>query len=132
MRDIEGAVGRMGSLMGSWRGLCLLVTTNPFTETMISMVKRALNNVIANVDLRDGLKIVARRALVQWHGPSKPTTGVRVNFDSDLAAPLARRDANGRGMGWIRSYGYTSLAQQAFRGLRWRITNGPVGGNRHG
>jgi hypothetical protein len=56
--DIEAAVGRIGSLMGKWRGLCSLVTTTPHTEMMIGMVKRALHNVIADAEVREGVKIV--------------------------------------------------------------------------
>ena len=85
VRDTEGAVGRIGSLMGTWRGVCSLVTTTPYTETMITMVKRALHNVIADREVREGVQIVARRALTQWSVSSEPTRpeGTQVNFDSD-------------------------------------------------
>ena len=63
VKDIDGAVWRVGSLMGRWRGMCSLVTTTPHTETMIGMVKRALHNVIADAVVRESVKIVARRAL---------------------------------------------------------------------
>ena len=85
VKDIDGAIWRVGSLMGRWRGMCSLVTTTPHTETMIGMVKRALHNVIAYAVVRESVKIVARRALTQWSVSSEPARpeGQQVNFDSD-------------------------------------------------
>jgi hypothetical protein len=89
VQDTEAVVGRIGSLMGKWRGLCSLVTATPHTGTMIGMVKRALHDVITDAEVREGVKIVTRRltrrALTQWTVPSEPARpeGQQVNFDSD-------------------------------------------------
>ena len=85
IRDVEGAVGRMGSLMGWWRGLSSLSATSPCTERMVDMVKGSLMNVMRNGDVSDGVKTTARRMLAQWSASEEPADRARtkVDFDSD-------------------------------------------------
>lgn len=85
VRDVDGAVGRMSGLMGSWRGLCSLSSASPSTERMIGMVKEALGNVIRSGEVSGNVKTTARRVLLQWSASGEPVrqAGEQVDFDSD-------------------------------------------------
>ena len=52
IRDVEGAVGRMGSLMGWWRSLSLLSATSPCTESTWSTWSAVCNLGPRSVSLR--------------------------------------------------------------------------------
>ena len=84
--DVEMVVGRAQSLMSTWRVVQSLVpATKANTERLISIVRKALSNVIKNTELRQMTREMARKGLVQWHGapPSQVPGGTKVEFDSD-------------------------------------------------
>ena len=83
--DIERVVGKVLSLMSSWRAVSTLAEVTPETARLTSMVREALTNVI-QTESREAVKNMAKRGLIQWSGESARAVGpvgTSVTFDSD-------------------------------------------------
>ena len=84
--DVERTVGKIQSLMSSWRSISSLSPVTPETDLLVSKVQIALSNVLKSTDASEGVKTMARRGLLQWGGqrpPAASPSGTKVSFDSD-------------------------------------------------
>ena len=84
--DVERTVGKIQSLMSSWRAVSSLSPVTPETDLLVSKVQIALSNVLKSTDASEGVKTMARRGLLQWGGhrpPAAGSSGTKVSFDSD-------------------------------------------------
>ena len=54
---------------------------------LVSIIREALSSVTKNADVRQGVREMAKRGLLQWDGSARPPAqvpgGTYVNFDSD-------------------------------------------------
>ena len=66
--DVERTVGKIQSLMSSWRAVSSLSPVTPETDLLVSKVQIALSNVLKSTDVSEGVKTMARRGLLQWVG----------------------------------------------------------------
>ena len=84
--DVERTVGKIQSLMSSWRAVSSLSPVTPETDLLVPKVQIALSNVLKSTDASEGVKTMARRGLMQWGGHRQPAagpSGTKVSFDSD-------------------------------------------------
>ena len=85
VEDVDTAVSSGKVIMPSWRAVSALVpTVKARGDEVVEMVKRALAVVVRHPAPREGIKLVARRAMEGWEaGPAAPE-GEQVTFsDSD-------------------------------------------------
>ena len=85
VEDVDDAVSSGKVMMPSWRTVSAIVpTVQARTHEMEGLLKRALRVVAEHPTPREGIKIVARRALEGWEAALTAPQGEQVNFtDSD-------------------------------------------------